>query len=101
MKNGLDGTFWESFMQMCDLNVQGPSDFLTLECLKTLAQFWGYSSVLGHIVSGLGTRLLGFLALFDCLIGYNHRPIEPIAPVMRYGSRGSNKPTAFFDDRQA
>jgi hypothetical protein len=63
-------------MQLCGLQVKGPSDFPTLDAVSTFAKLANYASAVGSLVSGLLAHWLGFLAHFDELIGQWHGPTE-------------------------
>jgi hypothetical protein len=73
-ENDLDKTVWRFSMQLCDLQVRGPSDFPTLDAVEALAEFRDPSSTAHHVASGLRTAFLVFLRHFDDRIGHWHGP---------------------------
>jgi hypothetical protein len=72
MKNDLDKFFWKGLMELGDLQVEGPSDFLELEAIEIFAKLRDCSSAVGPVASGLQTDFLGVLRHFDDLIGHWH-----------------------------
>jgi hypothetical protein len=47
-------------MELCNLQVEAPRDFPTLEAIEILAEFRDYSSLIAQTSSGLRTDLVVF-----------------------------------------